>query len=317
MQNFSFDKNYGYIKEIKSGLNQYFEEDLPATASIAPRITTVVSQMPMKHTVTLSQYFERELLEETSASERNHRNDEVLIYDDSELQEHADDEDEEEIDIYTSYASYMSSSDPGSDNILVTIDYGSMDDDLSIDSLGIVEEEPEDDEEEHKQKMDYLQVPTMHTRTSKIKEEQSKESLHKSSDSLLRRVLNPFQVHRMQHSDTQSNSAKSSMYSLREYNVDTSGDYGSWQQQSESECGDRGTPREYRYEDLIKDEIINDDDVDYYEYGEDNRADDFADERRVEDDDDELVDFNYDVALSARWSSDNDKLYYRSVDYLN
>uniref|UniRef100_A0A1I8ML30 Uncharacterized protein n=1 Tax=Musca domestica TaxID=7370 RepID=A0A1I8ML30_MUSDO len=326
-KNFSFDKNYGYIKELKSALNQYFEEDLvndatniSVTAATEP-VTSVPKktvQRSMSNKVTLSQYFERELLEETSASERN-RNDSILMYQGDDDDVPVSLENEEEIDIYTSYASYMSSSDPGSDNILVTIDYGSMDmeDELSIDSLGIVEEEPE----ESLKKMDYLQVPSQNVHMSKIKKERSKESLLKSSESLLRRVLNPFQVHHVQHTDTATNSAISSMNSLREYNVDTSGDYGSWQQQPESEYSGTGTPREYRYEDLIKDERINDGN----NYCDDDDGDNVGDIggdiiiNRVEGDDDvdDLVDFSYDVALSARWSSDSVNRYYRSVDYLN
>lgn len=308
-------------------MNQYFEEDLvndatniSVTAATEP-VTSVPKktvQRSMSNKVTLSQYFERELLEETSASERN-RNDSILMYQGDDDDVPVSLENEEEIDIYTSYASYMSSSDPGSDNILVTIDYGSMDmeDELSIDSLGIVEEEPE----ESLKKMDYLQVPSQNVHMSKIKKERSKESLLKSSESLLRRVLNPFQVHHVQHTDTATNSAISSMNSLREYNVDTSGDYGSWQQQPESEYSGTGTPREYRYEDLIKDERINDGN----NYCDDDDGDNVGDIggdiiiNRVEGDDDvdDLVDFSYDVALSARWSSDSVNRYYRSVDYLN
>ncbi|XP_061399672.1 serine-rich adhesin for platelets [Musca vetustissima] len=318
-KNFSYDKNYGYIKELKSALNQYFEEDLVKdTTETQTPVPKKPVQRSMSNKVTLSQYFEKELLEETSASERN-RNNSLLMYEDEDVVPPMSLENEEEIDIYTSYASYMSSSDPGSDNILVTIDYGSMDmdEDLSVDSLGIVEEE---EPEENLKKMDYLQVPSRNVRMSKIKEERSKESLLKSSESLLRRVLNPFQVHHVQHTDTgtATNSAISSMNSLREYNVDTSGDYGSWQQQPESDYGDTGTPREYRYEDLIKNESINEDNNYYDGDGGDDIGGVII--NRVEEDDvddDDLVNFSYDVALSARWSSDNDNRYYRSVDYLN
>ncbi|XP_059218531.1 bromodomain-containing protein DDB_G0270170 isoform X2 [Stomoxys calcitrans] len=311
-KNFSFDKNYGHIKEIKSGLIHYFEEDLIDAGPSAPE--SMESQeivVLRKPHVTLSQYFERELLKETSSTERiMAQNDSVLIYDDSQVVENND----EEIDFYTSYASYMSSSDPGSDNILVTIDYGSMEtEDLSLDSLDIVQEEEDEDHkamEQNIKPMDYLRVPSWNL--NKMRTPHSKDSLKKSSDSLLRQVLNPFQVHHMQHSQTITGSSISLVQSLESHNVDTSGDYGSWQQQSESEFGDTGTPREYRYEDLIKEEEMrydgeyNDDD---YDAGNDDNG---------ENGDVGYFDnFNYDVALSARWSSDNDKLYYRSVDYLN
>ncbi|XP_075147712.1 javelin-like isoform X2 [Haematobia irritans] len=325
-KNFSFDKNFGYSKEIKSGLNQYFEEELLNTTSTRNQqkpwnnTSEDLAEIPLayKPNVTLSQYFERELLKETASTERiRTQTDSLLIYDDPELVEN--DDDNEEIDIYTSYASYMSSSDPGSDNILVTIDYGSMQDyDEELDSLDIVAEEDEEmdqDMEENNTPMDYLQVPPRHFHFNQPnKQYQSKESLKKSSDSLLRRVLNPFQVHHMQHSQTRSNSSISLMNSLREYNVDTSGDYGSWQHQSETDLNDNGNRSEYRYEDLIKEEMLrqNDDNDDYDAYVRDNAVD--VGHRN---DSDELIDFNYDEALSARWSSDNDKLYYRSVDYLN
>lgn len=318
---------------MKSGLNQYFEEVLLNESAMEQQQQTDIKVLhsTANNKVTLSQYFEKELLEETSASERNRT--EIYQEEDEEMDHNPG---EDEIDFYTSYASYMSSSDPGSDNILVTIDYGSMEDGLSVDSLEILKEHNEDDAIKNNNML-LLQVPPRYTHMTKIREEQSKDTLNKSSSSLLRQSQNPFQVHRMQHSSSNVSSVVSLVTSLTEYNVDTSGDYGSWQHQTESENeedGGDGARREYRYEDLIKNEIfddLNDDGNgagDYYDDKDMQRnvaINDCVNQHigagsnvDVDDDDDVLVDyFNYDEALSARWSSENDKLYYRSVDFLN
>lgn len=286
---------------MKSGLNQYFEEVLlsPTTkrANLGMANKIKVERKNSKK-ITLSQYFEREIFEETSAVERQQDSESENSFS---LSEH-----DEETDIYTSYASYMSSSDPGSDNLLVTFDYGfrdSLDADLSFDSQQL--------EQIHAADNELLQKNLF-----KIKEEISTEDLLMTEDiEIPPKSPNIFKVYQMQHIDNASNcntraSSCTSVQqaSLIDQNIDTSGDYGSWAQtESDLEEGNNGekTCRNYRYEDLIKNEILVHDDDDGSEIVHDE------DGREV------LIKFNFNEDVVPRWFNNNEQLYYRSVDYLN
>lgn len=98
---------------MKSGLNQYFEQVLP-NPTIKVTLPKTNDKLKVARTnsnkITLSQYFEREILEETTAAERMQEMGELLDSIDGTYVEETNNDDEE-IDIYTSYASYMSSSD--------------------------------------------------------------------------------------------------------------------------------------------------------------------------------------------------------------
>ncbi|XP_065371170.1 serine-rich adhesin for platelets isoform X2 [Calliphora vicina] len=308
-KNFSYDKNCANnAKEMKSGLNQYFEEVLPTITVTLPKTNNKLKVAKTNsNKITLSQYFERELLEETTAAER--------MQEMSELQDSIDgtyveetNNDDEEIDIYTSYASYMSSSDPGSDNLLVTFDYGyqdSLEADLSLNS----------------QKLEILDSnEQLNKNLFKIPEEESSEDLLKPKHAeMYSKSPNIFKVHQVKHAESNSSNlnitTRASSYismapSMVEYNADTSGDYGSWAQcESEQEEGniDEKTYGNYRYEDLIKNEVlIHDDDVDN-----DNIINDGMEGREV------LINFDFDEDVPPRWFNNNEQLYYRSVDYLN
>ncbi|GBP13513.1 hypothetical protein EVAR_71961_1 [Eumeta japonica] len=167
--------------------------------------------------------FITQILEEKSAVEREQ------VGSDSENSDSLNEQilDDAEVDIYTSYASYMSSSDPGSDNLLVTFDYGfedSFDADLSFDDQQVEQIAAKDNE--------------LKNNLFKITEEKSLEDLLMiTGNELLAKSQNIFKVHQMQHMENESNSntRASSCISLQQSslidrNIDTSGDYGSWAQ---------------------------------------------------------------------------------------
>lgn len=314
---------------MKSGLNQYFEEVLVSpTSTQTPQSPQIKAKEKLKVTrsnsnkITLSQYFERELLEETSAEQRMQN---MILNDQTESMQESyvegiTNEEEEEIDIYTSYASYMSSSDPGSDNLLVTFDYGfqdSLEADLSLNSqqLELLENDEDDD---------------LNKNLFKIPEESSEDLLKVKYAEMYSKSPNIFKVHQVEHlksnntsnNNTRASSCVSIVKSLKEYNIDTSGDYGSWAQsesEPENEDNNEKTYRKYRYEDLIKNEVlIYDDDDDGGEV--DGIINGNNDRGEV------LINFNFDEDLPPRWFSNNlnnnnnlnnEQLYYRSVDYLN
>lgn len=290
---------------MKSGLNQYFEQVLlspPAKFSQPAVQHKAKVTRRNSNKITLSQYFEKELLEETSADERMQQMTEDNT--DSISRENSNgEEEEEEVDIYTSYASYMSSSDPGSDNLLVTFDYGFQDSeeaDLSINSQQHESLDPEDD---------------LNKNLFKIPEESSEDLLAAKHIEMYSKSPNIFKVHQIQHANSNTNTRTSSCISvatsLVEYNIDTSGDYGSWaQSESEQENGDDES-QTYRYEDLIKKEdLINDDD-------DGNDTTNGNDGREV------LIKFDFNEDVPPRWFNttnninNNEHLYYRSLDYLN
>ncbi|TMW47285.1 hypothetical protein DOY81_007635 [Sarcophaga bullata] len=317
---------------MKSGLNQYFEEVLPSSemngaATDNKQHLNVSRTNSFNRKVTLSQYFEKELLEETSAEERLQKLNENI---DSMYETNNDDnnDEDEEIDIYTSYASYMSSSDPGSDNLLVTFDYG-VQDSLEADfSLNSQELDP----------LDYCEGDkNLGKSLFKIPEEESTDHLLQAikGHEMISKSPNIFKVHQVLHSDMKKIQSSSQQIldstctslasSLVEYNIDTSGDYGSWEQEPESE-GDDDTEKSknnYRYEDLIKNEMLLIDD---------NIDDNGDDAHNGVNTSEVLINFNFDEDLPPpHWfnhtlnknfnnvtcNHDNQPLYYKSVDYLN
>lgn len=318
---------------MKSALNQYYEEVLPSSATKGAATDNkqhlnVMRTNSFNRKVTLSQYFEKELLEETSAEERMQMLNENA---DSMYEANNDDNnnEDEEIDIYTSYASYMSSSDPGSDNLLVTFDYGfqdSLEADFSLNSLKL---DPLDHCESDK---------SLGKSLFKIPEEESTDHLllEIKGQDMISKSPNIFKVHQVLHSDMKKIQSSSKQIlgstctslasSLVAYNIDTSGDYGSWEQEPESEGDDDDNEKSkdnYRYEDLIKNEaLIFDDNHDI------NNDDNHNGVNTSE----VLINFNFDEDLPPpRWfnqtlnnnfntitcNHDNQPLYYRSVDYLN
>ncbi|KAL9899119.1 javelin-like isoform 3-T3 [Glossina fuscipes fuscipes] len=252
-KNFSFDRNYGYLERDenpfeKSGLNKYFEKDIL-------NLTTVENkdyQSEFKsNKITLSQYFEKELVDNSGSLNvtderyiKKYNPDESLsLNEDIECDKGSD-----ELDFYTSYASYMNSSDPGSDTVLVTFDYGfsdSLDDDNHIkmnctpfrNNCSTLEKEEKSTE-----------MIKDHRRMYRIREENfiinDEKSTYYENDL--------FKVNHMRYNYEEVNN--SILSSLEEYNVDTSGDYGSWQQSEDDSTSNRSFYK-YNYEDLIRREI--------------------------------------------------------------
>uniref|UniRef100_A0A1A9WU60 Uncharacterized protein n=1 Tax=Glossina brevipalpis TaxID=37001 RepID=A0A1A9WU60_9MUSC len=272
-KSFSFDRNYGYLERDenpfeKSGLNKYFEKDLLNLTTTTTTETKDNHQPELKsNKITLSQYFEKELVDNCGHClrgvtderyiKKNNEKESLLIYeDDIECDKGSD-----ELDFYTSYASYMNSSeDPGSDTVLVTFDYGFSD------SL-----------EDNDIKMNFTPFATTtnnHRMTTCEKEPHTdlikddrlmyriKEENFIINDEKRKYYENDllFKVNHMHHNNNNNNNYEevnnSILSSLEEYNVDTSGDYGSWQQSTEDDDSNSNCSfNKYNYEDLIKREI--------------------------------------------------------------